>query len=395
MRIIFYTGKGGVGKTTIAAATGMKLAQLGYRTIVISLDVAHSLRDAFDSDAAAETLIQTEKQIPVGENLWIQEINIQEAIAEYWDEVYNYIRSLLNRSGLETLVAEEIAVFPGMEEICALLYINQYVREKTYDVIILDCAPTGESLRFVSIPTTLEWYMNRIFKLERNLAKVAGPVIERVSNVPLPRDTYFQNIQDLFDKLEGIDGVLTDPKITTVRLVTNPEKIVIKETQRAFMYFCLYGLCIDAVIINRIFPEGVDADYFQLWKQTQRHYIQEASHYFSDVPIWKVNLFSDEIIGKAGLQQLADSLYTDINPAERFSEQRPYQFQERNGIYQLTMRLPFLTKKDIELTKHGDELIVTIGGFKRHVALPRSLANRRTTGAKLSGEQLVITFETA
>ena len=395
MRIIFYTGKGGVGKTTIAAATGMKLAQLGYRTIVISLDVAHSLRDAFDSDAAAETLIQTEKQIPVGENLWIQEINIQEAIAEYWDEVYNYIRSLLNRSGLETLVAEEIAVFPGMEEICALLYINQYVREKTYDVIILDCAPTGESLRFVSIPTTLEWYMNRIFKLERNLAKVAGPVIERVSNVPLPRDTYFQNIQDLFDKLEGIDGVLTDPKITTVRLVTNPEKIVIKETQRAFMYFCLYGLCIDAVIINRIFPEGVDADYFQLWKQTQRHYIQEASHYFSDVPIWKVNLFSDEIIGKSGLQQLADSLYTDINPAERFSERQPYQFQERNGIYQLTMRLPFLTKKDIELTKHGDELIVTIGGFKRHVALPRSLANRRTTGAKLSGEQLVITFETA
>lgn len=394
MRIIFYTGKGGVGKTTIAAATGMKLAQLGYRTIVISLDVAHSLRDAFDSDAAAHTLIQTEKQMPVAENLWIQEINVQEAIAEYWDEVYNYIRSLLNRSGLETLVAEEIAVFPGMEEICALLYINQYVREKTYDVIILDCAPTGESLRFVSIPTTLEWYMNRIFKLERNLAKVAGPIIERVSNVPLPRDTYFQNIQDLFDKLEGIDGVLTDPTITTVRLVTNPEKIVIKETQRAFMYFCLYGLCIDAVIINRIFPEGVDTDYFELWKQTQQHYIQEASHYFSDVPIWKVNLFSDEIIGKAGLQKLADSLYIDIDPAERFSERRPYQFQERNGTYQLTMRLPFLTKKEIELTKHGDELIVTIGGFKRHVALPRTLANRRTTGAKLSGEQLVITFET-
>lgn len=397
MRIIFYTGKGGVGKTTIAAATGMKLAQLGYRTIVISLDVAHSLRDAFDSDAAAvgttaETLTRDEKQVQVAENLWLQEINIQEAIVEYWDEVYNYIRSLLNRSGLETLVAEEIAVFPGMEEICALLYINQYVREKTYDVIILDCAPTGESLRFVSIPTTLEWYMNRIFKLERNLARVAGPVIERVSNVPLPRDTYFQNIQDLFDKLEGIDGVLTDPKITTVRLVTNPEKIVIKETQRAFMYFCLYGLCIDAVIINRIFPAGVDAAYFELWKQTQQHYIREASHYFSEVPIWKVNLFSDEIVGKAGLQKLADSLYANINPAERFADRRPYQFQKQDGAYQLSMRLPFLTKQEIELTKHGDELIVTIGGFKRHIALPRSLANRRTTGAKLTGEKLVITF---
>ena len=179
------------------------------------------------------------------------------------NDVYNYIRSLLNRSGLDNLVAEEIAVFPGMEEICALLYINQYVREKSYDVIILDCAPTGESLRFVSIPTTLEWYMNHIFKLERNLARVAGPVIEKVSSVPIPRDNYFQNIQDLFDKLEGIENVLTDPKITTVRLVTNPEKIVIKETQRAFMYFCLYGLCIDAVIINRIFPDGVDVAYFE------------------------------------------------------------------------------------------------------------------------------------
>lgn len=393
MRIILYTGKGGVGKTTIAAATGIKLAELGYKTIVISLDAAHSLRDAFDSE---EKLARqsTEKQVQINDNLWIQEINIQEAIVEYWDDVYNYIRSLLNRSGLETLVAEEIAVFPGMEEICALLYINQYVRENAYDVIILDCAPTGESLRFVSIPTTLEWYMNHIFKLERNLAKIAGPVIERVSSVPIPRDNYFQNIQDLFDKLEGIDSVLTDSKITTVRLVTNPEKIVIKETQRAFMYFCLYGLCIDAVIINRIFPEGVNAEYFELWKQTQQHYIKAANNYFSDVPIWKVNLFADEIVGELGLRQLADALYADINPASQFSDESPYQFQKTEEAYQLSIRLPFLSKEEIELTKHGDELIITIGGFKQHVALPRSLSNKKTTGAKLTKERLVITFET-
>jgi len=392
MRIILYTGKGGVGKTTIAAATGIKLAELDYKTIVISLDAAHSLRDAFDSE---EKLVcqNTEKQVQINDKLWIQEINIQEAIVEYWDDVYNYIRSLLNRSGLETLVAEEIAVFPGMEEICALLYINQYVRENAYDVIILDCAPTGESLRFVSIPTTLEWYMNRIFKLERNLAKIAGPVIERVSSVPIPRDNYFQNIQDLFDKLEGIDSVLTDPKITTVRLVTNPEKIVIKETQRAFMYFCLYGLCIDAVIINRIFPEGVDAEYFEFWKQTQQHYIKAANNYFSDVPVWRVNLFADEIVGEPGLRQLADTLYADINPASRFSDESPYQFRKTEGAYQLSMRLPFLSKEEIELTKHGDELIVTIGGFKQHVALPRSLSNKKTTGAKLTKDGLVITFE--
>ena len=392
MRIILYTGKGGVGKTTIAAATGIKLAELGYKTIVISLDAAHSLRDAFDNH---EKLVhqREEKQIQIKDNLWIQEINVQEAIVEYWDDVYSYIRSLLNRSGLDSLVAEEIAVFPGMEEICALLYINQYVREKSYDVIILDCAPTGESLRFVSIPTTLEWYMSHIFKLERNLARVAGPVIERVSSVPIPRDNYFQNIQDLFDKLEGIDGVLTDPKITTVRLVTNPEKIVIKETQRAFMYFCLYGLCIDAVIINRIFPDGVDAAYFETWKRSQQHYIEEAMDYFSNVPIWKVNLFAEEIVGEQGLHRLADTLYSEINPADQFSKERPYQFQKMGDAYQLSMRLPFLSKEEIGLTKHGDELIITVGGFKRHIALPRTLSNKKTTGAKLTGDQLVIKFE--
>ncbi len=392
MRIIFYTGKGGVGKTTISAATGMKLASLGYKTLVISLDVAHSLRDSFDSEAYLIAQ-PTEKQIQISDNLWIQEINVQDAIVEYWDEVYNYIHSLLNRSGLESLVAEEIAVFPGMEEICALLYINQYVRENTYDVIILDCAPTGESLRFVSIPTTLEWYMNRIFKLERNLARIAGPVIEKVSSVPIPKDAYFQNIQNLFDKLEGIDTVLTDPKITTVRLVTNPEKIVIKETQRAFMYFCLYGLCIDAIIINRIFPEGIDVKFFEAWKQTQHQYIAEAENYFSDVPIWKVNLFDDQIVGETGLRRLGDVLYPDIDPAERFSEQSPYQFRKVDGIYQLVMQLPFLTKQEVNLAKHGDELIVTIGGFKRHVALPRSLANTKATGAKLMEQRLVITFQ--
>ena len=392
MRIILYTGKGGVGKTTIAAATGIKLAELGYKTIVISLDVAHSLRDAFDNH---EKLVRQseEKQIQIKDNLWIQEINVQEAIVEYWDDVYSYIRSLLNRSGLDSLVAEEIAVFPGMEEICALLYINQYIREKSYDVIILDCAPTGESLRFVSIPTTLEWYMSHIFKLERNLARVAGPVIERVSSVPIPRDNYFQNIQDLFDKLEGIDGVLTDPKITTVRLVTNPEKIVIKETQRAFMYFCLYGLCIDAVIINRIFPDGVDAAYFEAWKRSQQHYIEEAMDYFSDVPIWKVNLFEEEIVGERGLHRLANTLYSEIDPADQFSKERPYLFQKVGDAYQLSMRLPFLSKEEIGLTKHGDELIVTVGGFKQHIALPRTLSNRKTTGAKLTGDQLVIKFE--
>lgn len=392
MRIILYTGKGGVGKTSIAAATGLKLAELGYKTIVISLDAAHSLSDAFDKE---KRLMRSEdqKQVQITENLWIQEIDIQEAIAEYWESVYGYIRSLLNRSGLAEIVAEEIAIFPGMEEICSLLYINQYVREATYDVILLDCAPTGESLRFVSIPTTLEWYMDRFFKLERNLVKVARPVVERISSVPLPQDDYFQNIQDLFDKLQGIDQILTDPKVTTVRLVTNPEKIVIKETQRAFMYFCLYGLSIDAVIINRIFPESVDAAFFAAWKQTQQRYIDEAADYFSDVPIWKLHLFDDEVVGEKGLRRLADALYAGIDPADIFCEEKPYQFSKNGNQYQVSMRLPFITKQDIDLSKNGDELIVRIGGFKQHIALPRSIAHASPTGAKLIDDRLVITFD--
>jgi arsenite-transporting ATPase len=178
-----------------------------------------------------------------------------------------------------------------------------------------------------------------------------------------------------------------------VRLVTNPEKIVIKETQRAFMYFCLYGLCIDAVIINRIFPEGIDAKFFEIWKQTQQQYIEEAESYFSDVPIWKVNLFDNQIVGEAGLQKLGDILYPDIDPAEKFSDQSPYQFRKVDNTYQLAMQLPFLSKQEVDLTKHGDELIITIGGFKRHVALPRSLASTKAIGAKLTGKQLVITFQ--
>jgi arsenite-transporting ATPase len=392
MRIILYTGKGGVGKTSIAAATGLKLASLGYRTIVISLDTAHSLSDIFDKEKRL-TGSGAEKQIQINDKLWIQEIDVHEAIIDHWGSVHRYIQALLKSSGLANIVAEEVAIFPGMEEICSLLYINQYVREKTYDVIILDCAPTGESLRFVSIPTTLEWYINRIFKLERNLMKVVRPVVERFSSVPLPGDDYFQNIKELFDQLEGIDQILFDPKITTVRLVTNPEKIVIKETQRAFMYFCLYGLCIDAVIINRIFPDTVDSPFFDTWKQTQQTYINDALNYFSDVPIWKVPLFDDEIVGEKGLYRLAESLYADIDPAEVLFDENPYQFSKDGNQYQVSMYLPFITKHDIDLSKHGDELIVRIGGFKQHLMLPRSIAHTNVTSAKLADNRLIITFD--
>ena len=221
MRIILFAGKGGVGKTSVAAATGIKTSQMGHKTVVMSLDVAHSLGDIFDFD---RDLLDQNKGQPteINSKLWIQELDIQEEIQRYWGDIHAYLSSLLNTAGLDDVLAEELAILPGMEEISLLLYINQYVREEKFDVILLDCAPTGESLRFISIPTTLERYKNKIFKVERRFAKYLRPVAKRVTDVPLPGDDNFQAIEDLFSKLKGVDKILVDPAMTTVRMVTNP-----------------------------------------------------------------------------------------------------------------------------------------------------------------------------
>ena len=392
MRIIFFAGKGGVGKTSVAAATGIKAAQMGLKTVVMSLDVAHSLADIFDLDSAL--LDQNKGQpVAVGDNLWIQELDIQEEIQRYWGDIYKYISGLLNRTGIDEVLAEELAVFPGMEEVSLLLYINKYVREKEYDVILLDCAPTGESLRFISIPTTLDWYMKKIFKWERTVAKYVRPVAKRVTDIPLPGDDYFQAIQDLFERLKGVDHVLVDPEITSVRLVTNPEKVVLKETQRAFMYFCLYKMNIDAIVMNRILPDTVTDSYFSDWLKGQQRNLAEAAEFFNPVPIFPVNLFSGEIVGFDDLQELAGQIYADRNPLERFYTEEPYQLIKENNNYHLKLKLPFISKKDVELSKLYEELVIRIGGFKRHILLPRQVASLNSVSAKMEGEYLNIVFE--
>ena len=392
MRIIFFAGKGGVGKTSVSAATGIKAAEMGHKTVVMSLDVAHSLADIFDLE---RDLLDKNKGEPIqiNKNLFIQELDIQEEIQRYWGDIHKYISGLLNMSGLDEVLAEELAVFPGMEEVSLLLYINKYVREKTYDVILLDCAPTGESLRFISIPTTLDWYMKKIFKWERTLAKYVRPVAKRVTDIPLPGDDYFQAIADLFEKLKGVDEVLVDPEITTVRLVTNPEKVVLKETQRAFMYFCLYKMSIDAIIMNRMLPDKIKDDYFKGWIKGQQYHLGEAKDFFSPVPIFPVDLFAGEVIGYNDLKQLADQIYKGSNPLQRFYKDEPYRLIKKNGNYSLKLKLPFITKKDVELNKLHEELIIRIGGFKRHILLPRQVASLNVVKAKLEGEYLNILFK--
>lgn len=392
MRIIFFAGKGGTGKTSIAAATGIRAAEMGKKTVIMSLDVAHSLSDIFDLE---KNLLDQNKGRPVqiNANLYIQEIDIQEEIKRYWRDIHRYLSSLFNTTGLDEVLAEELAILPGMEEVSLLLYINQYVQEKKYDVILLDCAPTGESLRFISIPATLEWYMKKIFKLERTIAKYVGPVAKKFTDVPLPDDDYFKALENLFERLRGVDQILTNPKITTVRLITNPEKVVLKETQRAFMYFCLYKMHIDAIIMNRILPEQLSESYFKNWMKRQRRHYKTAENIFSPVPILPVNLSRGEILGYPKLKQLAQQLYGRKNPLQRFYNDEPYQLVKENDNYHLKLKLPFLVKKDVELNKYVDELIVRIGGFKRNILLPRQVASKEQVDAKLDGQVLDICFK--
>jgi arsenite-transporting ATPase len=392
MRIIFFAGKGGVGKTSTAAATGIKSAEMGLRTVVMSLDVAHSLADIFDLEQ--ELMDQNRGEpVKVKDNLWIQELDIQEEIQRHWGDIHKYLSRLLNTTGMDEVLAEELAVFPGMEEVSLLLYINQYVQNNEFDVVLLDCAPTGESIRFISIPTTLEWYMKKIFKMERLLAKYVGPVARRVVDFPLPDDDYFNAIEVLFNRLKGVDQILMDPEITTVRLVSNPEKVVLKETQRAFMYFCLYKMNIDAVIMNRILPEKITDDYFKDWMKGQKHHLEQAHEFFNPIPIFAVNLFDGEVLGYDNLKRLADQIYGKHNPLERFYKEEPYRIDKVNGHYHLTLKLPFISKKDVELNKSFDELIVRIGSQKRHILLPRHVAAYNVINAKLDNHYLNIIFE--
>ncbi len=390
MRILLFSGKGGVGKTSLAAATGVKLAQLNYRTLVLSIDPAHSLADAFDLDTELFH-VQTSEPLAIDDRLSVQELNIQKEIKRHWQEISSYVSAVLRTTGISGVEAEELAILPGMEELSAMMYINQYRREQRYDVIVLDAAPTAESMRFISMPTTLDWYMKHIFPFQRNLLKAVRPIANRVAPFELPPDTYFANVRDLFDKLEGVGEMMEDPRITSVRLVTNAEKMVVRETQRAFVYFSLHGLTVDAVLVNRLLPAEVRDSWFNEWHTSQNAMLREIEEYFAPVPIKKVPLFSHEVLGRQRLEDLARVLYAeDEDPSAVTRTEKPYTFGKRNGLYEIRVLLPFATKGEIELFKKGDELVVQIGTFRRHIGLPRSMTALSPSRARLESKVLTV-----
>lgn len=390
MRILLFSGKGGVGKTSIAAATGLQLSRLGYSTLVMSVDPAHSLADSFDLETS---LFQEKTNDPyqIDTHLSIQEVNIQKEIKRHWSEISGYVTSVLRTTGISDVEAEELAILPGMEELSAMMYVNQYRRENRYQAIVLDCAPTAESMRFVSMPTTLEWYMKHIFPFQRGLLKAVRPVANRISPVELPTDSYFANIQQLFGRLEGIAELLENATVTSVRLVTNPEKMVLRETQRAFVYFSLHGLTVDGVIVNRVLPSEITDSWFDQWRASQTKILDEIEEYFSPVPMKRVPLFTHEVLGRDRLMELADVLYGPTeDPAAVTRTEAPYTFEKVNAHYEVRLHLPFAMKGEVALFKKGDELVVEIGTLRRHIGLPTSMAALTPTRARLEHKMLTV-----
>jgi arsenite/tail-anchored protein-transporting ATPase len=390
MRILLFSGKGGVGKTSLAAATGVHLAEKGYRTLVMSVDPAHSLADSFNLGGDLFHSA-TSDPLRITDRLEIQEVNIQREVKRHWQEISNYIISVLRTTGISGVEAEELAILPGMEELSAMMYVNTYNRNGKYDVMVLDCAPTAESLRFVSMPATLGWYMKHIFPFQRKLLKTFRPLANKVSPVELPPDAYFSNIFELFQRIEGFDELLEDPNRTSVRLVTNPERMVLRETQRAYVYFSLHGLAVDRIFVNRVLPEGVHDQFFASWRDSQTAILKEIHEYFAPVPVSTVPLFTHEVLGIERLKEVAAALYAPgDDPAAVTRRERPYTFEKRDGKYFIRLELPFAAKGEVGLFKKNDELVVEIGTLRRHIGLPNTMVALAPGRAKLENKILMI-----
>lgn len=387
MRIILVTGKGGVGKTTVSAATAIKSADLGYSTLVMSTDPAHSLADAFDVPLG-------DSPLQVVPNLDAQQIDSQQRLEESWGEVRDHLTELFDWSGLKGIEAEELTVFPGMDELFSLATVRDHARSENYDVIIVDCAPTAETLRLLSLPEVMSWYMDKMFPISRTVAKVVRPVISRVSTIPFADEAVFDAVSRFYDRLDGIREILSDPEVTTARLVLNPEKMVISEAKRTYTYLGLFGYAVDSAIVNRILPDDVSDPYFDRWREIQADHLVDIDEGFAGTDVRRLRLFEEEMVGTERLRIVAGELYGDTDPTKRLSEGQAMRIAEGEdgGDVELVMSVPFTERGDVDLMRHGDEVFVTVGSYRRSLMLPDSLQRRTIRGAKIHEGELRIVF---
>lgn len=386
MRVMLYTGKGGVGKTSVAAATALRCADLGYRTVVVSTDAAHSLADSFDIRIGNEP-------VEIAPNLKGQEIDVLHQMERYWGTVQEWLTTVLSWRGVNELIADEASVLPGMDELASLLQIVYLHDSQEYDAIIVDCAPTGETLRLLSLPEVAKWYLSHIFPVERQVMKMAGPLIRSVTDLPIPDDRVFESIRDVIMQLDRMHQLLADTELSSVRLVLNPEKMVIKEAQRTFTYLNLYGYSTDLIISNRIIPASVGDRYFNAWKGSQERYGHLVEEAFAPLPILKVPLMDQEVVGVEMLRKMADSIYGSQDPTKLFYVGQPQSIEKAGDGYLLKIRLPFVGKENVNLARNGEELAISIGNFRRNIILPRVLAVQNVKKAKFEDDYLVLTFD--
>lgn len=380
-------GKGGVGKTSVAAASALLSSERGYKTLVMSTDAAHSLSDSLDTDLSGG------EPVAVGPNLWAQETEMAQTMRLHWSTIREWVASLLAWRGIDEIVADELAIFPGMEELANLLYITSYHEQGFYDNIFVDCAPTGETLRLLSLPEILKWWMEKVFPIGRAAVGVLRPVVKPLLGVPMPSEKVFEAEKTLFEQLSKMHRILCDPALSSVRLVANAERMVVKEAQRAFTYLNLYGYFTDLVVCNRLIPQEVGDQFFDSWKRTQSKNLAILDEAFSPIPIFEVPLFDDEIVGIPKLRKMGEAIFGDRDPSQIFFRGRAQETALEDGVYVLKLALPFTQKSDITVNRKGDELSVRVGRYLRSIILPRTLVELPIQGAVFQDETLHIRFD--
>ncbi|MCQ2070652.1 MAG: ArsA family ATPase [archaeon] len=387
MRLIIYNGKGGVGKTSVSAATALRMAKLGHRTIIMSVDTAHSLGDSLGYDLGPDI-------VNVAPNLDAFELDIVHEMKTKWASIKEYLEAFMMSQGIGGLSADEMAIFPGMEMVAALLYVLTFKNNGTYDVVVMDTAPTGETLRLMSFPDVSNWYMDKAFHLINKFMGIARLTIGRVVDFPLPDKEVMNTILDLKDQMSEVKTILEDPHNTTIRLVLNPERMAINETRRSYAYMCLYNKNVEALIINKVIPEDADGEFMKVKLQEQGTYMQMIAESFDQLKVMKAYMLNTEIRGIDRLDHLADMIFGDSDPIETYSSESPMSFDMlSDGTDRLKIKMPFVESDQVELFKGNDNTIILhVGSQKRTVSLPMSLSGAELLGAEFGDGYLYVKF---
>ncbi|MCL1978874.1 MAG: ArsA family ATPase [Methanomassiliicoccaceae archaeon] len=386
MRIIIYSGKGGVGKTSVAAATARRCAKLGYRTMVMSVDTAHSLGDSLDVKLSAE-IVNVEK------NLDALELNIIHEMRTKWSSIRDYISAFMLSQGVEDITAEEMAILPGMEMAAALFYVLQFKDGGEYDVVIIDTPPTGETLRLLSFPDVSNWYVDRLFGLLKRMVSLARATVGRMIDIPLPSKEVMGSLEDIKDNMERVKDILEDSENTTIRLVLNPERMPINETMRSYTYLCLYNKTVESLIVNKVLPADVDGNFMKRKLEEQETYMEMIHEAFDPLKIMYAYQLQTELRGAENLDEMAEMIFGDSDPTEVYANASPMRFDTENGIDKLHLKVPFLERDDIGLFRgNNNSIIIEAGSQRRTVALPMTLINAEMLGAEFGDEELIVKF---